>query len=492
MSGLQTHACMTEDELRILLSELRAQPKETEWLEFKMNNSKNLGEYISAIANSACIHNKNYGYVVFGIDDNTHRIEGTSFTIHKKAKGNEDLIPWLTRLLEPRLHFECFEFTAEDEKIVLIKIRATQNTPVKFSGIPYVRIGSSKKKLDDHPEKERLIWTKKPRSVFEKGVAEFNVSGDQVTKLLDYPSYFELMDKPLPENKSGILETFVQEKLITKRDGGNYDITNLGAILFARELDKFDELDRKAVRVIIYDGKNKSKTIKEQQGKKGYATGFKGLVNFINDQLPTNEQIGSVFRKEVKMFPELAIRELVANAIIHQDFSEKGTGPMVEIYSDRIEISNPGKPLINTMRFVDHNPQSRNEKLAQFMRRINICEERGSGIDKVIFQCELFQLPAPKFLEGENYIRVTLFAYKTLRQMDRDDKNRACYLHACIKYISHDNMTNKSLRERFGIEEKNYSMASRIISEAIKSGVIKDFDPDSKSKKHAKYIPYWA
>jgi len=193
----------------------------------------------------------------------------------------------------------------------------------------------------------------------------------------------------------------------------------------------------------------------------------------------------------VKVYPKLAIRELVANAIIHQDFSEKGTGPMIELFSDRIEITNPGKPLINTLRFVDHNPQSRNEKLASFMRRLNICEERGSGIDKVLFETEFFQLPAPKIVEGENYTRIIIYSYKTLRQMDKEDKIRACYMHSCLKNVSGEYMTNQSLRIRFGIEEKNYSMASRIIAETIKSGLIKDYDPESSSKKHAKYIPFW-
>ncbi|CAI8329776.1 MAG: Uncharacterised protein [Polaribacter sp. SA4-10] len=283
----------------------------------------------------------------------------------------------------------------------------------------------------------------------------------------------------------------IQEKIIIKQNN-KYDITNLGAILFAKNLNAFDNLDRKAVRVIIYEGKNKLKTKKEQLGQKGYASGFKGLVGWINDQLPTNEEIGSAFRKEVKMYPELAIRELIANAIIHQDFNETGTAPMIEIFNDRIEITNPGKPLISTMRFIDHNPQSRNEKLAYFMRRLNICEERGSGIDKVISQCEYYQLPAPKIIGGENYTRVILYAYKTLRQMDKEDKVRACYLHACLKYVSGENMTNQSLRNRFGIDEKNYSTASRIIAEGIKSGMVKDYDSENKSKKHSKYIPFWA
>lgn len=482
---------MDEQELSILLSELRAFPNETEWIEFKTSNDQDVGEYISALSNSACIHDKSYGYLVFGIEDKTHRIVGTKFDTNVKAKGNEDLIPWLTRLLNPRIHFEYYTLNHSEGRVVIFKVKATNNTPVTFQGTAFIRIGSYKKKLTEYPEKERVIWTKEPLVQFENEIAKDNLSVDEVLKFLDYPSYFDMMNLPLPSNKNGIVEKLVNEKLILK-EGSIYCITNLGAILFAKEIEQFVTLERKTVRVIIYDGKNKRKTIKEQTGKKGYAVGFEGLVNYIDDQLPTNEIIDSALRKEVKMYPKLAIRELVANAIIHQDFRERGTGPMIELFSDRIEISNPGKPLINTLRFVDHNPQSRNERLAHFMRRLNICEERGSGIDKVLFECEFFQLPAPKFIDGENYTRIIMYSYKTLRQMDKEDKVRATYLHACLKVVSGEYMTNQSLRERFGIEEKNYSMASRIIAETIKSNLIKDYDPDSSSKKHAKYIPFWS
>ncbi|MBC6426641.1 MAG: putative DNA binding domain-containing protein [Ekhidna sp.] len=482
---------MNEREQNILLSELRGLPAETEWVEFKTNNDQKLGEYLSALSNAACIHDKPYGYLVFGIEDKTHRIVGTDFDPNTKAKGNEDLIPWLARLLNPRIHFECYILNHFEGRVVMFRIKAATNTPVTFQGLAFIRIGSYKKRLSEYPEKERLIWTKKPTVQFENEIARENLKVDDVLKLLDYPSYFDMMNLPLPSNKEGIIEKLKQERLISK-ENSVYSITNLGAILFAREIERFETLERKTIRVIIYDGKNKRKTIKEQIDKKGYAVGFEGLVDYIDDQLPTNEIIDSALRKEVKMYPKLAIRELVANAIIHQDFSERGTGPMIELFSDRIEITNPGKPLINTLRFVDHNPQSRNEKLAHFMRRLNICEERGSGIDKVLFECEFFQLPAPKFIEGENYTRIILYSHKTLRQMDKEDKISATYLHACLKVVSGENMTNQSLRERFGIEEKNYSIASRILSETIKSGLIKDYDPESSSKKHAKYVPFWA
>jgi len=245
------------------------------------------------------------------------------------------------------------------------------------------------------------------------------------------------------------------------------------------------------VRVIIYDGKNRIKTKKEQIGKRGYAVGFEGLVKYIADQLPSNEFIDKALRKEVSPYPVLAIRELVANAIIHQDFNIKGSSPMIEIFDNRLEITNPGKPLIDPFRFVDHSPESRNEVLARFMRRLNICEERGSGIDKVIYECEYNQLPAPEIVVGENYTRIILYGLKSFREMDKLDKVRACYLHACLKYVSGEFMTNQSLRERFGIEEKNYSIASRIISDSIDDGMVKVYDEENKSRKYAKYLPFW-
>lgn len=123
---------------------------------------------------------------------------------------------------------------------------------------------------------------------------------------------------------------------------------------------------------------------------------------------------------------------------------------------------------------------------------MNFCEERGSGIDKVIHYIELYQLPAPVFTSGDDYTRVILFAPRTLRQMDRIDKIRATYQHCCLRYVSGDFMTNQSLRERFNSEEKNYSIVSRIIKEAIEEKVIKQYDESNKSRKYAKYIPIWA
>ncbi len=165
---------------------------------------------------------------------------------------------------------------------------------------------------------------------------------------------------------------------------------------------------------------------------------------------------------------------------------------MIEIFSDRIEITNPGVPLIQTDRFLDTPPKSRNEDLASFMRRIGVCEERGSGIDKVVLQTELYQLPAPIFeTVGEN-TRIVLFGHRPYGDMDRKERVRAAYHHACLRFVQREYLTNSSLRERFGIEKENSAMISRVIKDALEDHAIKPVDPESDSRKHARYQPFWA
>ncbi|NOT02788.1 MAG: transcriptional regulator [Phycisphaerales bacterium] len=478
----------------LLLSRLLALSRETEWVEWKENDHRpeEIGEYLSALSNAAALHGKDAGYIVWGLRDGTREIVGTSFRPRQETIGNEELENWLATKLTPRTSFRMQEFRFDAKSMVLFEVLAATSIPVRFKDTEFIRVGTYKKRLKDHPDKERELWAIFARTSFEAGIALSNVTAETALKLLDYPAYFDVTKQSLPDNRAGILSRLKGEKLIVDHGDGSYDITNMGAILFARDVHSFDRLARKALRVIIYKGKSRVETVREQAGVKGYAVGYKGAIEFIGSQLPQNEQIGPAFRREVRMYPELAIRELVANAIIHQDFHMTGTGPMVEIFSDRIEITNPGQPLVDTMRFIDSPPQSRNETFAAFMRRINICEERGSGIDKVIFEVELFQLPPPDFSVVGDHTRAVLFAYKKLAEMDGNDRIRACYQHACLCLVSNQSMTNASLRKRFAITDDNYPMASRIIGDTIKAGLIRPFDPESLSRRHARYLPFWA
>jgi ATP-dependent DNA helicase RecG len=477
-----------------LVHELRALSRETGWLEFKHNNDepREIGEYISALANTAALEGKAHAYLVWGIEDATHVVIGSSFDPHSKRVGGEELESWLLRQLAPKIGFHFVNVTIDGHPLVLLEIDCAYRHPVQFAGTEFIRIGSYKKRLKEFQEKERELWRVLDATPFERLPAAEKLLSDEVLSLLDYPSYFELIDRPLPDGRNAILAAMAADRLIESAGGGHWNVLNVGAILLAKQLSDFGRLQRKAVRVVVYKGKGRVETLREwTTSTEGYASAFKGLIDFIHGLLPANEVIGQALRKAVPMYPELAIRELVANALIHQDFSITGSGPMVEVFDDRMEVTNPGLPLVDTTRMLDSPPRSRNEALASLMRRMGICEERGSGVDKVVFQTELFQLPAPAFEVVGDCMRSTLFASRPLTKMDQDDRVRAVYLHACLRYVQREFMTNTSLRERFGIDPKNSATASRLIKEALTSGFVRLHDPDAPPKLR-RYVPHWA
>lgn len=483
---------MEDKELKTILADIQASPTECEWVEIKHNNHdpQSIGEYVSALSNGAAYMGQSRGYMAWGLDDASHKIIGTDFNPKMEKIGNQELENWIATQLNPRIDFSFQEISLPEGRVVLMCIDSAGNTPVKFKGTAWIRVGTYKKPLADHPERERKIWQNTVNNCFERKIAKPGVNSDEVLQLLDYSKVFGLLQIPFPDSKTAIIDKLVDEELIIRRQSC-FDITNLGAILFANDLSKFEMLSRKAVRVIFYKGNDRINALKEQVGGKGYAIGFEGLVDYIGSNLPVNEEIGKALRKTIPMYPPIAIREFVANALIHQDFSIGGSSPMIEIFGNRMEITNPGKPLIDIFRFIDHTPISRNEKLASLMRRINICEERGSGIDRALAQCELYQLPAPDFQKDDLFTKVIMYAPMTLRQMDKEDKRRACYQHCCLQYLAGQKMTNESFRGRLNISDENYSMASRIISDTINAKLIKP-DDASNSKKYAKYVPFWA
>jgi len=481
---------MAEQNLKELLDELVKSPIENECLEFKLNfhSIEEIGENISALSNAACIHNQINAYLVFGVEDKTHKIVGTTFRAKTHKKGNEELESWLATRLNPRIDFAIYEFDYETNKhISLLVIPAAQNRPVIFLHQAYIRVGTTTRKLADFEEKERKIWNVGDY-LLENDIVKSGLSTSDIVRLLSTETYFELLKIPYPSNQEGVISKFLNEQLIVKQTK-DYAITKLGAILFAKDLNEFDTLSRKSVRIIVYKGKGKIETEREKTFAKGYCIDFDNMVDWINGQLPAMEIIGRSRRIDQRAYPEISIRELVANMIIHQDFEKKGF-PMVEIFADRVAISNPGQPLIVPERFID-DYVSRNEKMADLMRRANFCEEKGSGMDKVIANNESFHLPPINILVSDMRTTVTIYSYKKLSDLSRIEKINACYQHCCLQYMLNEKMTNQTLRGRFEVEEKNYSTISRIIKEAIQVGAIKEEDPENKAKRYSKYLPFW-
>ena len=168
-----------------------------------------------------------------------------------------------------------------------------------------------------------------------------------------------------------------------------------------------------------------------------------------------------------------------------------GTGPTVEIFANRIEVTNSGVPLVDVNRIIDNPPKSRNEKLASMMRRLRMCEELGTGWDKIVISCELQQLPAPRIVLYEESTRVTLFSEVPFTNLSIEDKLWACYMHACVLHVQGEQLTNSSLRSRFGVPQSSSGSISRLIKEAMSEGIIKPLDPTT-SNKYMKYVPIWA
>lgn len=484
---------MNDPRTLAIIDDLRKLPAEAPWAEFKENNADGplIGKLISALSNSARMSDEHFAYVVWGVRDGTHLAVGTTFEPSTQKENNQPLDLWLAQRLQPAIDFRFETIDYHGIRLVLLTIPAASTAPVEFDRTAFIRIGSATPRLSDHPERLKALWAKLQPYAWETGVAEQFLTGDEVLLKLDYASYFDLTAQPLPDNRVGIFEKLVADRLIQPDAGGHWNITNLGAVLFAKRLSDFSpSIARKAVRFVAYDGMNRANTVTHRtDGQRGYAAGFKGLVEYIDGLLPRNEHIGKAFREEQPLYPSIAIRELVANALIHQDMTIMGAGPLIELFSDRMEITNPGKPLVSPDRFLDLPPRSRNEALASLMRRMRLCEEQGTGIDKVIFHVELHQLPPPDFRTEGDAVRTVLFAPRRFAEMTPDERIRACYQHAALRFVSGERMKNSTLCERFGIDPKNASQASVIIGQCQKAGLIR---PADLAHPRSGYVPFWA
>ena len=482
------------ENLGMLVQELCKLPNETSWVEFKQDNCDPymIGRSISALANSAALYDKSCAYMLWGVEDSaSHTIRGTNCNLQTQKKGNQELENWLRCLLSSNAEFDFHMVLIDDKSVGVLVVYKAANQTVTFEKTDYIRVGSYTRKLKDFPSLQTQLWDKIRSSRFEERYAKQDLPLNDALQLLDYGVYFDINGMPQPTNLQGVAHFMLEEEIIIKQDNGLSAITNLGAILFAKQLIKFPRLARKAIRVVQFQGNNRLNILKEDVGSRGYVVGFEGLLKYIEALIPTRELIVGGLRKKESSYPLLAIREVVANALVHQDFSITGSGPIIEIFENHLEITNSGTPLVDIKRIIDNPPRSRNEKLASLMRRLRMCEELGSGWDKIVISCEFSQLPAPRIHLYEESTRVTLFSEVPFSSIVAEDRLWATYLHACIKQVEGEQLTNSSLRQRFGLKESASGTISRLIRDAVERKLIKPLDPNT-APRHMKYVPIWA
>lgn len=461
---------------------------ELDWKQDLSPDSKRCIEHLIAFANFP-----GGGFLVFGVDNHGKPVGVSTVDV-------DHIVTKLTNLaraaVDPplRLQHEVTEF--DGASILLIHIEESPTKPVAPKGRPldesFIRMGGSTRRASRQEIGTLMLHSKTPK--WEELSATTLMDDFAILEALDSSGILGLKHQAKPTSQEGMLNFLESEGLINRDPRGGGHITNLGAIAASRHLNDFSELVRKAVRVVVYSGTTRNEARLEQLGQRGYAPAFEGLMTFVTSQLPQSEVIDRAFRQKMPIYPEVALREVIANALIHQDFSISGAGPMIEVFLDRVEISNPGGllPSKRADRLLATPSESRNERLARAFRMYGICEERGSGLYRAASQVEMYGLPPMKFEAGSNYFKVTFYSPRTYAQMSVSERLEACYQHACIQYIAGSPMTNKSLRERLRMPESRRSMVSQLIQQAQDSGLIKPADPENRSKKFMQYLPAWA
>jgi ATP-dependent DNA helicase RecG len=458
----------------------RRVPNETPQLEFKeaklSYDTGKLFGYCAAIANEGG------GHLILGVKNKPPReVVGTA-AFQNPSKIAEKIFQVL------RFRVDVEEVAHPSGRVLVFAIPSRpKGTAYHHEGQYLMRCGESLMPMSED-QLRRIFNEGKPEWLEEP--CRTDLTEEEVVELLDVEKYFKLMHLPYPKDSYAALERLADDRLIDQTSD-RYTIRRIAALLLAHKISEFPELERKAARVMVYMGKSKIDAKLTQIGSMGYAVGFQGLVSFVMAQMPQNEVIKNALRTETKLVPDLVIRELVANALIHQDFSETGTSVSVDIYSNRIDISNPGQPVVKPERFID-GYKSRNEHLADLMRRMGICEEKGCGIDRVVQTVEAYQLPAPSFVSDGMRTQVTIFGPKKVEDMDRADRVRACYQHCCLKYVMSERMTNQSLRLRFGLAVAKTAIVSQAISATVYEQLVKLDEKVGASRRFARYVPFWA
>jgi ATP-dependent DNA helicase RecG len=458
----------------------RAAPSEHQHLEFKEAKNqfdhRRLNEYCIALANEGG------GALLLGVADRRPRNVVGTVAFPDTLKTAEKLF----ESLGFRVDVESVEHP--DGRVLVFHIPSRpRGTAYHLDGKYLMRSGEQLVPMSED-QLRRIFAEGKPDWLEEP--SQVGLDAQQVVDLLDTQTFFELLEAPYPTDRSGVTSRLVRERMIDDA-GGTYIVRRMGALLLARRLEDFPDVARKAARVIVYSGPSKLETRLDRTANRGYAVGFRALVQFVMSQLPQNEVIKDALRAEVRLLPEPVIRELVANALVHQDFSADGAAVRIEVFDNRVEISNPGAPLLPVERLIDGD-QARNERLADQMRRFRICEIKGSGVDRVVSEAELLQLPAPEFRSDLGRTSVTIFGPRPFDEMDRNDRIRACYQHCALRWVTRQRMTNQSLRERFHLGEEKAATASQVIATTIEAGLIRLDASVGSSRKFARYLPFWA
>ena len=421
---------MSNLDLTALVDRLRKEPRETEWLEFKRDHWEPhvIGEYLSALANAACISGKPNGYLVFGVEDSTHKVVGTSFDpVSTKGKGNQDLPIWLSTKLKPNVGFLIHEVAHPGGRVVLIEINRAWSRPVLFDGKGYIRIGTSKTDLERHPDRARAIWNS--QSDWSAEVVQGATIRDLEPKALRKARSEFATKHPRQADEVGRWDdaTFLNKAKLTRQGR----ITK-AALLLVGKPESTSFLSPSVARVSWFLKDARNRELDYEHFDPPFILQVNRILKRIRNLTIRALPSGTLFPQELSQYDPWVIREALHNCIAHQDYSLRGRVQVVETPSTII-LTNLGSFLPgNVDRVVRQDAPmeiSRNTYLAEAMVNLNMIDTQGGGIKKMFLRQRDRFFPLPDFdLTEPDRVKVIILGmiadeHYTRLLMERTDMN---------------------------------------------------------------------
>lgn len=362
-----------------------------------------IGKFISAMANSTAQNDREFELLILGVNPQTGNIEGSKFEPDSLTLEGKSLLSWLKDLLNFEVDFDFTSLDLDGSNLVILEVLKPQNFPVTFknrqydliNGIPIEAIPNTD--LGSRENKQSFV---QEVEYSENNKSEINIKSlQELLHSVDYQTYFDLLDESIPNNESDIAETLQKAGIIgfePSKDG--YFLTDLGALALSKNLSNEPNMRRRHLILNRYDGNNRGGNCQKTVFESGYLTSIDSAIEAIRKLTKLPDPISGEPDSLPSPYPTRALKELIVNALVHQDFdpSNKAYGsPLVEVFDGRIEISNTADLQINIATIVNSTRSIRNQDLYGLFAKLGLCEHKEHGWELIIDGCEQSQMPAP-------------------------------------------------------------------------------------------------
>lgn len=399
-------------DLIALVEEFRSLPAETGWLEFKTNMADpvKIARYISSLANMAAYAGRSYGYLIWGVNDVTHEIEGTSFNKDAvKAEKNQPLELWLRLVVKPQISYEFFEFEIDGKRLVLLEVESAYRQPVTVSGGGWARIGNALVELNKDPKIAAAIYRTVERDWSAEIVPSATVGDLDATALAKAREMYA--DKHKDDIFASEIPTWDDITFLNKAklaiDGR---LTRACLVLLAKP-EKEHLLSPSVIRVTWHLKDTQENSIDYKHFDVPLILAVDQVLAKIRSLTLREIPDGTLFPVEINQYDRWVLREALHNCIAHQDYTKRTTIVVTE-YPDRVQFANSGVFYPGTVEKVLYDTgrprQYPNKQLAEAMVELKMIDTLGSGIRRMFMKQRERFMPLPDYRLDDEVVVVNI------------------------------------------------------------------------------------